>query len=338
MNFRRLKKMFLEHPVISSILVGGVILFLNLMCLLVGPIIFPGESGMILLFPLIILNFPVFGYHYYGDFDSWLLICFFLSPAFYFLCVYFIVHALNKGWRNRKHRYSMSLASAVIILILLGGVFAKSITLSSAMKKLERDDINSYERWRQSDIVFRYSSEKHIPDIIKLLTTIPENDSYSIDAKRNLIQALQNLRAKEGVPVLLELIKTSNNEVAEKAIEAVGAIEGPDEAIPLIVKYIEKNNYRFICFLQPLTFKKYRADPKLAQALLQVCNNMGNNEFQQACVLEALAYVADYEMLLKVRELYKNELNKVEYFKARQEIEKELQKKRVYSESHSERK
>jgi hypothetical protein len=329
---------FLKHPVISALLIGGAILFLNVLIFLVGPIIFPGESGMILLFPLLILNFPVFGYQYYGDSGSWLPICFFLSPAFYFLCVYFIVHALNKGWRNRKHRYSMSLAGAVIILILLGSVFAKSITLSSAMKKLERDDINSYERWRQSDIVFRYSSEKRIPDIIKRLTTIPENDFYSIEAKKLLIQTLQNLRAKETVTVLLELIKTSNNEVAEKAIEAVGAIEGPDEAIPLIVKYIEKNNYRFVHFPQPWTFKKYRADPNLAQALFQVCSNIGYDKYKQALALEALAYVADYEMLLKVQELYRNDLNGVEYFKARQEIEKELQKKRVYSESRSDRK
>ena len=124
----------------------------------------------------------------------------------------------------------MSLSGAVIILILLGGIFAKSITLSYAMEKLEKDDIDSYERLRQSFTVLNYSSEKHIPDIIKLLTITPENDSYSVDAKRQLIQTLQNIRAKEAVPVLLELIKTSNNEVAEKAIEAVGAIEGPDEA------------------------------------------------------------------------------------------------------------
>jgi len=285
---------------------------------------------MIFFILLMILNFPVFGYQCYGDLGFWLFfICFFLSPIFYFSSVYLALRICSRGWRDKKQRYSMLFVSAVLILILLGGVSAKSIRLSFALKKLEKDNIDPYERSKQSSIVHRYSSEKHIPDIIKRLTIMPENDSYSIDAKRFLIQTLQNLRAKEAVPVLLELIKTSNNEIAEKAIEAVGAIEGPDEAIPLIVKYMKKNNYRFILFPQPWTFKKYSSDPELTCALLKAHNKIENNDFEKGRILEALAYVANYETLLKIQEQYRNELNKWEYTKARQEIEKKLRKKRL---------
>lgn len=327
---RRLKMKLLKHAVASGLFVGGVVLFLNILIYFVGPIIFPGESGMILLFPLMILNFPLFGYHYYGDLGYWLfLICFFLSPVFYFSSVYLTLRICSKGWKSKKQRYGMSLASAAIILILLGSVFGKEITLRFAIRQLGKDDIGSYEKFRQSSIVLRYSSEKHIPDIIKRLTILSENDSYSIDAKRYLIQTLQNLRAKQAVPVLLELIKTSNNEVAEKAIEAVGAIGGPDEAVPLIVKYMEKNNYSFILFPQPWTFKKYRSDPELTRALLQACNKIENNDFEKGQVLEALTYVADYETLLKIQEEYKSELNKSEYWGARRAIEQKLRKKRL---------
>ncbi len=223
----------------------------------------------------------------------------------------------------------MLFVSSVLILIVLGGVFAKSITLSSAMKKLENDNIDPYERFGQSSVVLRYSSEKHIPDIIKRLTNMPENDFYSIEAKICLIQTLQNLKAKQAVPVLLELIKTSNNEVAEKAIEAVGAIEGPDEAIPLIVTYMKKNNYRFINFPQPWTFKKYRSDPELISTLLKACNKVENNDYEKGRILEAIAYVANYETLLKIQEEYKSEFNKSEYWGARREIEQKLRGKKI---------
>jgi len=327
---------FLKRPVIFGLLVGGVILFLNILILFVGPIIFPGESGLILFFPIMILNFPVFGYRYYDGFGvihEFHLICFILSPAFYFLCVYFIIHAFNKSWRNRKDRYSMAIAGVAIIFILLGSVFAKEIKLQYAIRQLEKYDITSYKRLRQSFIVHRCSSTRHTPKIIEILKTLPEDDHYSIIAKTYLIQTLENHRAKEAIPVLLELIKIAGNEVAEKAIEAVGAIEGPDEAIPLIVEYIEKNNYRFIRFPQGWTFKKYRSDPELALVLLKACNNIENNNLEKAWALEALAYVADYETLLKIRERYRNNLSKWEYSIAQQAIEKELRKKRVHSEN-----
>jgi len=320
----------LKHPITYGLIVGGVVLLLNALIYIALIGLFPGESGMIFFILLMILNFPVFGYQCYGDLGFWLFfICFFLSPMFYFSSVYLALRICGKGWRDKKPRYSMLFVSAVLILILLGGVFAKSITLSFAMKKLEKDNIDPYERFKQSSVVLRYSSEKHVPEIIKRLAIMPENDSYSIDAKRYLIQTLQNLRAKQAVPVLLELIKTSNNEIAEKAIEAVGAIEGPDEAMPLIVKYMEKNNYRFILFPQPWAFKKYRSDPELTRALLQACNKIENNDFEKGRVLEALAYVADYETLLKIQEEYKSELNKSEYWVARRAIKQKLRKKRL---------
>ena len=319
----------LKHPIKYGLIVGGLVLLLNTLICFLGPIIFPGESGMILLFPLMILNFPVFGY-YYGDLSFWLFFaCFFLSPLFYFSCVYLTLRICSKGWRDKRQRYGLLFVSAVLILIVLGCAFAKSITLSSAMKKLEKDNIDPYERFKQSSVVLRYSSEKHVPEIIKRLAIMPENDPCSIDAKRYLTQTLQNLRAKQAVPVLLELIKTSNNEIAEKSIEAVGAIEGPDEAIPLIVKYMEKNNYRFILFTQPWTFKKYRSDPELTWLLLQTYNKIENNDYEKGWVLEALIYVADYETLLKIQEKYKSELNKSEYWGARRAIEQKLRKKRL---------
>ena len=60
----------------------------------------------------------------------------------------------------------MSLSGAVIILILLGGIFAKSITLSFAMKKLEKDDIDSHERLRQSLLFLTTAQKSTYPTLL----------------------------------------------------------------------------------------------------------------------------------------------------------------------------